>query len=290
MRILVALLLAGMASAAGRLTVRFIDVEGGHSLLIVSPTGESMLVDAGANERDAQRIQQAVKAAGLTRLHYLLLTNFHRDHAGGVAALAKLVPIVSFLDHGTSSDTSPGAGEVYNAYQAVARGRRRGVYVGDTIPLGAADVTILTANGDHISDPLEGGGQINLLCGSDKQRPPEKNEDTQSIGLMLTFGRFRLLDLSDLFWNQEIDLVCPVNRLGPVTAYVATHHGEAVAGPQTLVHAIRPAVAIVASGKAAAPDTLKVLETSPGLQKVWQVNETDLTLSAAPTGEFTVAK
>jgi beta-lactamase superfamily II metal-dependent hydrolase len=288
MRILIALLLAGLASAADRLTVRFIDVEGGQAMLIVAPTGESMLVDAGSGEQDAQRIQKAVHDAGLTRIHYLLLTNFHRDHAGGAVALSKLVPIVAYLDHGASSDTSPGAQDVFSAYWAVARGRRRGVYAGDTIPLGAADINILTANGDRISESLPGGGQINLLCGSDKQRPPERNEDTQSIGILLTFGRFRMLDFSDLLWNQEIDFVCPVNRIGTVTAYVTTHHGEATSGPQTLVHAVRPVIAIMNNGpeKGGAPETLKVLQKSPGIQAVWELHSSAAAGPANPEDRF----
>jgi beta-lactamase superfamily II metal-dependent hydrolase len=93
MRLLIALLLAGVATAGDRLSVSFIDVEGGQATLIVAPTGESMLIDAGWEKRDALRIQSAVRAAGLTRIDYLLLTHYHRDHAGGVPALAQLAPV-----------------------------------------------------------------------------------------------------------------------------------------------------------------------------------------------------
>jgi competence protein ComEC len=313
MKLLIAFLVAGLAMAADRVTVRFIDVEGGRATLIVAPTGESLLIDAGWGDRDALRIQKAIKAAGLTRLTYLLLTNFHRENAGGVAPLAHLVPVATFLDHGSNSERYPGADEVVAAYQEVTRGRRRGVYAGDTISIGNAEVMVLTANGGHVEDPLPGGGEINPYCGSDKRQAFEKSEDTQGIGFLLTVGRFRMLDFGDLLWNQQIDFMCPVNRIGLVSAYVTPHHGDATAGPGTLVYAVEPRVAIFNNGpdKGGAPETFKILQKSQGMRAIWQLHTSPaagaqnaaadfianpdanceglgLMLTAAPNGEFSI--
>ena len=121
MKFLIALLLAGLATAAGRLSVHFIDVEGGQATLIVAPTGESMLIDAGWGERDAQRIAKVVHAIGLTRLNYLLLTHYHKDHAGGVVPLSKLVPIMNYLDHGPNTENYEGSEEIVSGYGTVSR-------------------------------------------------------------------------------------------------------------------------------------------------------------------------
>jgi competence protein ComEC len=313
MKILIALLLVGLASAADRLTVRFIDVEGGRATLIVAPTGEALLIDAGWGEPDAQRIQKEMQAAGVSRIHYLLLTSFHRDNAGGVAPLARLVPINSYLDHGTNSERSAEADEVNAAYQATATGKRRGVYAGDSISVGKAEVMVLSVNGDHVDDSLPGGGQINLLCGSDKRMDVPKSEDTQSVGLLVTFGRFRMLDFGDIPWNQEMDFVCPVNRIGTVDVYVTPQHGAATSGPSTLIQAVRPVAAIMDNGadKGGAAETFKILQRSPGMKAIWQLHSSpaagalnsdaerianpdanskgmSLILSAAPTGEFSI--
>ena len=313
MRILIALLLAGLASAAGRLTVRFIEVEGGQATLIVAPSGESMLVDAGSGERDVARIQKALQAAGVSRLNYLLLTDFHLNHAGGVAPLARLVPVANFLDHGAPSEHFQGADEIAAAYNAAARGRRRGVYAGDSIALGAAEVSVLTANGDAIAESLPAGGDINTLCGSEKRTSFTRNENSQSVGILISFGKFRLLDLGSIQWNQELDFVCPVNRIGKIDVYVATDHGAATSGPATMVHALRPRVAVIPNGpeNGAAAETFRILKSSPGLKAIWQLypsktatdlNSTDgyianpepgqpgadLVLSAAPTGDFSI--
>src|SRR5436309_6637875 len=111
---LVALAIAvSQAVAPKTLDIYFIDVEGGQSTLIVTPAGESLLVDAGfpgdgtfdsqpgdpRHARDAQRILAAARAAGVTRIDYLLITHFHADHDGGVVELAQQLPIRAFIDH-----------------------------------------------------------------------------------------------------------------------------------------------------------------------------------------------
>src|SRR5438132_14140467 len=85
----VAAVLASYASvgtqAAKTLDIYFIDVEGGQSTLFVSPSGESMLVDAGnPGDRDADRIAAVAKQAGIRQIDVMLTTHFDGDHHGGV--------------------------------------------------------------------------------------------------------------------------------------------------------------------------------------------------------------
>src|ERR1043165_2193709 len=84
------------------LDIYFIDVEGGAATLIVTPRGESLLIDTGfPGDRDAGRIAHvALELAGLKQIDHCVITHWHRDHVGGVAPLAKLIPIRNFYDHG----------------------------------------------------------------------------------------------------------------------------------------------------------------------------------------------
>ena len=99
-----ALCLALMRPASAKtLEIFFIDVEGGEATLIVTPSGESLLIDAGyagRGGRDPARILAAAREAGIDRIDYLLITHFHPDHVGGVPELASLIPIRTFIDYG----------------------------------------------------------------------------------------------------------------------------------------------------------------------------------------------
>src|SRR5262245_16088414 len=94
------------------LDLYLIDVEGGGATLFVAPSGESVLIDTGnggaAAARDAGRIMDAVKDAGLTQIDNLIITHWHGDHYGGLAELAKQIPIKHYWDHGPN--VQPGQG------------------------------------------------------------------------------------------------------------------------------------------------------------------------------------
>ena len=92
----------GRLFSAGSLEIYFIDVEGGEATLVVTPSGESLLIDAGygRTSRDPERILAAAQDAGLERIDYLLVTHFHGDHVGGVPGLASRIPIGTFIDYG----------------------------------------------------------------------------------------------------------------------------------------------------------------------------------------------
>ena len=107
--------------AAKNLEVYSIDVEGGQATLIVSPSGESMVVDTGwggHNKRDAERIAAAAKMAGVKKIDYLMTTHYHADHVGGVAQLAEKLPIRNFVDHGASVEDNKQAQVLFNEYAA----------------------------------------------------------------------------------------------------------------------------------------------------------------------------
>ena len=194
--------------AAQELKVYAIDVEGGKATLYVSPSGQSMLVDAGfagfAN-RDADRIVAAANAAGVKTIDYLVITHYHVDHVGGVAQLAAKMPIRHFVDHGENFENPSNPNGVYADYLAIrSQGPHIEVKAGDRIPIEGIDVEVVTASGRAIQTPLPGAGKPNPLCASYKPIAIDKGENAHSIGMMITYGKFRMVDLGDLLLEPGI--------------------------------------------------------------------------------------
>jgi competence protein ComEC len=270
--------LCAAACCAQQLQVYAIDVEGGKSTLYVSPSGQSMLVDSGYegfNNRDANRIVAAAQAAGVKQIDYLVTTHYHKDHVGGVPQLAAQMPILNFVDHGTNFETTKDVGEVYNNYLAARKkGRHYTIKAGDRIPIEGLEVDVVTAAGIAIAKPMAGAGQPNPLCASYKAIAPDSGENAHSIGMVVILGKFRLVDLGDLYWNQEYDLVCPNNLLGTVDVYMTTHHAKKTSGSPQVVHALQPKAAIMNNGPitGGSEQAWETIHTAPGVPDIWQLH------------------
>jgi len=271
-------LLAPTVRAAKTLDVYFIDVEGGQATLLVSPSGQSLLVDTGwsdFNGRDADRIVAAAKMAGVKQIDYLLITHYHEDHVGGVPQLAARIPIRNFVDHGSSVESGKRPDELFHAYEAVrAKGNHLLAKPGEKIPIRGIDVTILSAAGNVITKPLPGAGAPNPLCAAAKLKDTDPSENARSVGILIRYGKFRLIDLGDLTWNKEHDLICPDNLVGTVDVYLSSHHGLDQSGSPALVHALHPRVAIMNNGatKGGQAGAWQVIHSSPGLEDFWQLH------------------
>jgi competence protein ComEC len=264
--------------AAGTLRVYFIDVEGGQATLFVTPAGRSMLVDAGWPDfdgRDAERIASVAKLAGVSRIDYLVVTHYHTDHVGGVPQLAERLAVGTYVDHGRSVENGREAGKLFQDYAEVRdRASHLIVRAGDRIPLEGMDVRVVASTGQAILRSLPGAGDPNPLCANTKPRAVDPSENAQSIGMMISYGSFRMIDLGDLTWNKELELVCPNNKLGTVDVYLSTHHGLDESNSPAIVQALKPRVAITNNGttKGGMAEAMHTIRTAPGIEDVWQLH------------------
>ena len=282
-RIAPALLLFAALSAAQTLDIYTIDVEGGKSVLVVSPAGESMLVDVGwpasaSREASTDRIVEAATAAGLQQIDYLVISHYDIDHIGDVPRLASSFPIRHIVDHGEIHEAvSENARRRFDAYAEVRdKIGHTELKPGDKLPIKGVDVLVVSGGGDMIEEPVEGGGAPNPLCEIHGRADLIERdvEDNQSVGLLYTYGKFRMLDLADLEAHHSNGLVCPNNLVGPVDIFHVNVHGQFKGIAPEMVGALNAPVIIQGNGarKGADAQTWPILRGAPGLQDIWQVH------------------
>jgi competence protein ComEC len=295
---LAGLLAAAPAAAQDSLKVVSIDVEGGAATLFVTPEGKSLLIDTGwpagsgampspdGSREAADRIVAAAKRLGLRRLDYVIVTHYHDDHSGGVAALAARFPVGTFIDHGDNSEAlRPGtppeqmintAAGQYPRYLEAIKGHPRIVAKpGDVIRIGSLTDTIVASGTRIIAAPLPGAGQANSNCDI-----PGKGlgtgENASSVASLLRFGTVTIAQFGDLSWDIEHELACPVDRIGKVNLLLVTQHGSAnVSSNPDQVSAMRPDVAIMPNGgkKGGDPDVIATVSAQKSLQGFWRLHE-----------------
>jgi beta-lactamase superfamily II metal-dependent hydrolase len=265
------------------LDIYFIDVEGGAATLIVTPEGQSLLIDTGfPGERDAGRIAHVAREiAGLKQIDHCVITHWHRDHVGGVPALAKLIPITNYYDHGLPKTIAADLqAEFIEAYRQTTEGKSITLRPGDKIRLSRSarrfpplEVRVI-ASGGVVTGEQSSSPQIRPCGDNFESKPEDTSDNVNSVGVLLSFGRFRFFDGGDLTWNIENRLACPKNIVGAVDVYQVNHHGIDNSNNPVLVQALNPRVAVIDNGprKGGEARTFATLKGLQNIEAIYQLH------------------
>jgi beta-lactamase superfamily II metal-dependent hydrolase len=277
--LLLALWQFAAAQTPALLTFYFLDMNGGASTLIVTPSGESVLIDTGSLQpegRDSGRILQACKDANLVRIDHLITTHFHSDHFGAVAAVTKKIPVRYFYDKGAPPSLSEQQSEWYRQlwplYQEATQGKARKIARRDRIPLLDKNLQLCCVAAEKAVVGFD--GDIDASAPGFAARPADESDNGRSIALLLSYGDFSAFMGGDITHNVEQHLVWPVNRLGQVDLYQVTHHGWDLSNNPLLIKSIEPVIAVAPNGpqKGVQPITLQTLRSVPSLKALYQLH------------------
>ena len=290
------------AASSKHLKITVVDVEGGAATLFLTPEGKSLLIDTGwppgfvfprpkpgdppppPTTSSADRIVAAAETMGIKRIDYLEMTHYHGDHLGGLQSLLEKLPVDTFIDHGpdrqppqpnaTGRPNPMSTDTLYGKWLAASKGHRHiTIHAGQTLQIGSLHLKFVASDGKVLSMPLPGAGEPNPLCKNVVSKAPTSGEDVASLGVVMTFGRTRILDLGDLTWDKELELVCPVNKVGKVDVYFVPGHGNDLSNISPNA-AFDPLVALLQNGprKGGDPGPMHEVESFPELEGFWRLH------------------
>jgi competence protein ComEC len=255
-------------ASGGELIVRILDVGpvNGDSILISSPTGKTVLIDAGDTTR-GKAVVDALKRHNVQQIDYFIATHPHPDHIGGAAEVFKAVKVLNVIDNGQGPSVPPDllppkppAGAATKKPAATKPPPKTAKHVASITKFYDDYKAGVTSSGATYAQPqpgtkydLGGGALLTILAPSEpfftkEQMKGGGNEpNANSIVARLDYGSFAMLFAGDAEDQTEHRLLTKdLNLEAPVLK--VSHHGSKYASTGNFLKRVKPEIAIISCG------------------------------------------
>jgi beta-lactamase superfamily II metal-dependent hydrolase len=221
--VLLGCLLSVSAAWAGELRVDILDIGQGDSILIKTPAGKTILIDAGDGKVP---VVPLLKARGVSALDLTVVTHPHADHLGGMDEVLRDVPVKLFVDNGLPHDT-----KAYERVMEQVEAR--------SIAYRAAVV------GQSFN--LDDGARLEVLFPTGNTLKGTRSDlNSNSVVLRLTHQGHCMLFVGDAEEPTERALLN--SGLGACDVLKVAHHGSNHSSTSAFLSAVKPRYALISAG------------------------------------------
>ena len=201
-----------------KLNILFFDVGQADCELIIC-NSQTLLIDAG-NNKDGEKIVNAIRGLGITKLDYVVGTHVHEDHIGGMSYIIDSFDIGNFyLPYNTTSTT--------NFYKRLLTS------------LTNKELEITEAN---VGDKFQLGESICEIMSIDNSEPENINEE--SIVIELSYGSQKYLFMGDAEKENE-----EMRNWNDIDVLKVGHHGSNTSSSQKFLNQVLPEIAVISVGE-----------------------------------------
>lgn len=255
-------------TTAQTLRIYHIDVDQADATLIVSPSGQALLVDSGKNGHGS-RIQTVMQIAGVTQIDHFVATHYHEDHYGGIDDLVNAgVIVVNAYDRGDKNTCCLSARKLasptFRNYQTAVGDGADHLTRGETITLDPLmTVTAISSGG--------------VVLGEEDPPQHAGDENDMSIGLLITLGPFRYWVGGDVETTTE-DKISARDLVVDIDLYQANHHGADNGSSMDFLRDMMPTAIIISNGSRTdyrhpQQSTLNRMQSLSPAPAIFQVNQ-----------------
>ena len=234
------LALLGLSAQAQELTVRFFDMGKADAMLITTPSGEQILIDAGTN-KGGKKLAERFAKDGVDAIDLMIITHFDKDHVGGADKVLESVPVARVVMPEYAKESK----QYTQFMDALSQSPK-------------THVDVLSAKGETTFE----FGDIALRITAAQETDYGIDEENDfSLAAYLTYGETKFLFTGDAEDARQTELL----RAGDIACDVlkVPYHGRAVDVSAAFLSACHPKIAFITDSDddPADPIVVKLLES-----------------------------